>query len=107
MDLGNHRPGGRLPPPSLGGMLNNPFLGTYCLRRKSLAADDEALYSVHDMHACIAAAYCRCRLTVQFVLKERVHSFALIRRALPDRQVIIRVELIINFDDTVIVFLGF
>jgi len=23
--LGNHRPGGRLPPPSLGRMLNNPF----------------------------------------------------------------------------------
>jgi hypothetical protein len=25
MDLGNHRPGGRLPRPSLGGMLNHPF----------------------------------------------------------------------------------
>jgi hypothetical protein len=60
--LGNDRPGGRLPPPSLGGMLNHPFLGTYYLRRKSLAADDEALYSVHDMHARASASPSSCGL---------------------------------------------
>jgi hypothetical protein len=37
-------------------MLNNPFLDTYYLRRKSLAADDEALYSVHDV-SCLSLGF--------------------------------------------------